>query len=148
VHGDHAESGSAPTPSPRREALRANLPRGSETILVLDDEPLVLKVNANELRKLGYQVRCAASGEEALAYLQEHHVDLVLLDLLMPGLNGVETYQRMLRYNPRQKAIVYSGYAQPSMVAEAQQLGADPILIKPTPLNVLARAVRDKLDHE
>ena len=131
-----------------RVSSRATLPGGSERILVVDDEPLVQKVSASELAKLGYAVACASSGREAVSYVQEHHVDLVLLDLIMPDMDGVETFKSIQRINPNQKAIVYSGYAHPSKVAEIQQLGARPILIKPTPIQDLAAAIRERLDAE
>lgn len=130
----------------KRLSQRANLPGGTETILVIDDEPLVQKVNACELEKLGYRVVCARNGEEGVMFLREHRADLVLLDLMMPGMDGVETFRRIKEFNPEQKAVVYSGYAQPSQVTAIQELGAKPVLLKPTPILELATAIRTRLD--
>lgn len=127
-------------------APRDPLPRGHERILLLDDEPLVQKVHAIELRRLGYEVVCAGSGEEAIAWLRQHDADLILMDLLMPEMDGVEAFRRIRQFKPRQKALVYSGYASPARVAEVQALGAGPVILKPAPLSTLAAAVRAKLD--
>ena len=138
-------------PDPRREEIPSDapatgaLPDASIIILVVDDEPLVQRVNASELRKLGYTVVCAGTGEEAVAYLTDHRVDLVLLDLMMPGMDGVETYRAIKAVRPTQKAVVYSGYADPAKVREIRDLGAHRILIKPTPVEELADAISDAL---
>jgi CheY-like chemotaxis protein len=122
-------------------------PGGHETILLVEDEPLVMKVNVHELERLGYRVVCARSGEEALRYLQDQTADLLLLDLMMPGLDGVESFRRIKQVRPGLKAMVYSGYAHPEKIAEIQALGASPILLKPATLPVLAAAIRARLDE-
>ena len=129
-----------------RMSRRAQLPGGSEQILVVDDEPLVQRVNAAELRRLGYQVTCAGSGEEALAHLAEHDADLVLLDMVMPGMDGLDTFRQIKDIKPNQKVVVYSGFAEPEKVRQIEALGALRILVKPSSIEDLAQALREALD--
>ena len=83
------------------------------------------------LEKLGYSVHTAASGEEAVEYLKHNNVDLVLLDMLMdPGINGLETYERIIKIHPHQKAVLISGYAATDEVKRAQGLGAGALIKK------------------
>lgn len=124
-----------------------DIPTGSERILAVDDEPMVLRTNVHLLEMLGYRVRAAASGRDALAMVQDNEPpDLVLLDLLMPEMDGVETLRRIRRLRPRQRTVVISGYATADQLEEALALGAGCCLRKPVPLNVLARTVREELD--
>jgi CheY-like chemotaxis protein len=77
------------------------------------------------LSKLGYKVTAVSSGEEAVAYMQTHTVDLLLLDMIMdPGIDGLETYQRILEKHPRQKIVIVSGYSESKRVKTLQELGA------------------------
>lgn len=123
------------------------LPHGDERILVVDDDPTTLQVNSRLLIGLGYEVLCAHGGEEAIEFVKQISVKLILLDLVMdPGINGVETLRRIKAIRPKTKAIILSGYAQPSQVAEAQKLGAGKYLIKPAPVGTLAWAIREELD--
>lgn len=140
-----------PVSSQVAEAGTAELPpvelggRG-ESILVVDDEPMLRELAATLLQRLGYTVSCAASGEEAVAWLREHPADLVLLDMVMdPGMNGLATYREMLQVAPRQKAIVVSGFAEGDDVKAVQALGATRFVKKPYSLEQLGRAVRAEL---
>ena len=81
-------------------------------ILIVDDVPEQLDIAVKMLGKLGYQVASASGGEEAVTHLKANHVDLVVLDMVMPpGIDGLETYERILEYRPAQKVIIASGYA-------------------------------------
>jgi CheY-like chemotaxis protein len=122
-------------------------PCGHETIMVVDDEPLVLRVSVHELKRLGYHVVPARSGEEALELLKTHAVDLLIIDLMMPGLSGLESFRRIRSIQPHLKTLVYTGYAPAAAIEEIEALGAHPFLIKPAPLGELARAVRSRLDE-
>ena len=123
--------------------------RGDEHVLVVDDLGEQREIAAAMLGKLGYRVTTAASGEEALDYLEGHTADILVLDMIMdPGLDGCETYRRILARHPRQKAIIASGYAESEQVHEAQRLGAGPYIRKPYTLEKLALAVRGELDRE
>ncbi len=123
-------------------------PRGKgETVLVVDDMPEQRDVTDRMLRSLGYQVTTVASGEEAVDYLQDHEADLLVLDMIMsPGIDGLETYRRILEDHPGQRAILASGYAETERVRQAQRLGAGQYLKKPYLLDKLALAVKQALE--
>ena len=98
------------------------------------------------LEKLGYHVWAVASGEEAVEYLKANTVDLVLLDMIMdPGINGLETYKRIIELHPKQKAIIASGFAVTDDVKETQKLGAGKYIKKPFKLEQIGLAVKEEL---
>lgn len=119
---------------------------GNERILVVDDDPIQRRVARQLLERLGYRVQEAASGEEAVAYTRNHPQDLLLLDMIMEGIDGTETYRQILGSNPGQKAIILSGYAMSERVKEALKLGAGAFITKPVTLNTLAIAVRQQFE--
>jgi len=121
--------------------------RGDERVLVVDDVAEQREIAAGMLRKLGYSAVAAPSGEEALVFLQDNVVDIVVLDMIMdPGMDGCETYRRMIAQQPGQKAIIASGYSESDRVREVQRLGAGVYIKKPYTLEKLALAVRGELD--
>jgi PAS domain S-box-containing protein len=118
-----------------------------ESILVVDDIQEQREIASEILEKLGYTVITVSSGEEALTYVQKSPTDLMVLDMIMdPGMDGLETYQRVLEINPSQKAIIASGYSESKRVKEAQRLGAGEYVKKPYLLEKIGRAVRVELD--
>ncbi|MCL5957942.1 MAG: PAS domain-containing protein [Chloroflexi bacterium] len=122
---------------------------GSETVLIIDDDDVQREVLGRLLQTLGYDVRSAASGEEAVAYLEDHKVDMLILDMIMPpGIDGAETYRQALEIRPKLPAIIVSGFAESERVHEAQELGAGAFLHKPVTLEELARAVRTELERK
>ena len=117
-----------------------------ETILVVDDEKLQRDIACGLLIKLGYSANAVSSGEEAIGYIKTHSVDLLVLDMIMfPGMNGRETYERILTTHPNQKAIIASGFAETEDVKAIQSLGAGKYIKKPFTLETLAVAVRNEL---
>ncbi|MBR9982204.1 MAG: CHASE2 domain-containing protein [Desulfatitalea sp.] len=121
---------------------------GTERLLVVDDIHEQRAIATRMLGKLGYQVVSAASGEEAVAYMQAHEVDLLVLDMVMPpGIDGMETYRRILKIHPHQKAIIASGYAPSGRVKAMWDLGAGEYLRKPYTLEKIGLAVRRELDR-
>ena len=117
-----------------------------QTLLVVDDVAEQRHLAAALLDRLGYRTATVASGEEAVAYLTDHRVDLLLLDMLMaPGMDGLETYQQVLALHPQQKAIIVSGYAETERVQAAMELGVRRYLKKPYTINGLAVAVKEAL---
>jgi len=121
---------------------------GAESILVVDDDKIQREVTSSLLRKLGYETETAESGEEAIEYLKSHPRDLIVLDMIMPnGIDGAETYLRMLDINPNQKAILVSGYAESERVRQALERGAGAFVKKPLTMKTLASAVRKELDR-
>jgi len=117
-----------------------------ETVLVVDDVESQREIACEMLNTLGYKAKAVSSGEEAVEYLKEHTVDLILLDMIMdPGINGRETYERIIKIHPNQKAVIASGFAETDDVKEAQKLGAGQYIKKPLTLEKMGIAVRDEL---
>jgi nitrogen-specific signal transduction histidine kinase/ActR/RegA family two-component response regulator len=117
-----------------------------ETILVVDDEPHQRDIAGQFLELMGYKFQAAASGEEAVTYLQAHKVDLVLLDMLMgTGINGRQTYEQLIRLKPAQKALIISGFSENEEVQQALRLGAAGYLQKPYTMKNLGKAVHEIL---
>jgi CheY-like chemotaxis protein len=117
-----------------------------ETILVVDDVENQRDISCNMLNKLDYKAKTVSSGEEAIEYLKEHSVDLILLDMIMdPGINGRETYERIIKIHPKQKAIIVSGFAETDEVKEAQKLGAGQYVKKPLTLEKIGLAIKEEL---
>jgi CheY-like chemotaxis protein len=124
------------------------LPGGHEKILIVDDEPSIRDSTARILHELGYQTVSVASGDEAVRYMEENGADLILMDLRMePGMDGVETFRRIREIRPLQKAIVMTAYAGPAEITAVRALGIQHYLIKPAPLTLLARAIREEINR-
>ncbi|MFH1350839.1 MAG: ATP-binding protein [Pseudomonadota bacterium] len=119
-----------------------------ETVLVVDDVEDQREIACNILRRLGYSVAAAPSGEEALEYMKNNSADLLVLDMIMdPGMDGLETLKRVLNLNPTQKAIITSGLSESDRVKEAQRLGANAYIKKPYLLERFGTTVRSVLDR-
>jgi signal transduction histidine kinase len=117
-----------------------------ESILVVDDVKQQREIASKMLKKLGYNVLSVPSGEEAVLYLQENTADLLVLDMIMnPGINGLETYKKILKFHPRQKAIIASGFSESRQVKAAQKMGAGSYLKKPYSFEKIGLAVKAEL---
>jgi PAS domain S-box-containing protein len=120
---------------------------GTGRILVVDDEPLQRDIAQKMLKRFGYDVTACSSGEEAVQYLENESVDLLVLDMLMPpGINGLETYRRILEIHPEQKALIVSGYSENKDVKRAMQLGAGAFVKKPYTMLQIAQSVKKELE--
>lgn len=115
------------------------------TILVVDDERDVLDMIEVGLGLDGYDVLLAESGERALELIAGHPIDLVISDLRMPGMNGVETIVRLREIAPRLPVIVVTGYLPPDAVDRCRELGQVELLRKPFAFKKLTRAVHAAL---
>jgi PAS domain S-box-containing protein len=137
--GRREEPGRAPAPVPAG---------GGETILVVDDEPAILDIARQMLDQAGYQILTAASGEEALALYQDRpgDIDLVVLDLGMPGMGGHQALVRLVALDPAAKVIIASGYGSPDLRRKALAAGARGFMAKPYRLHDMLRQVRQVLD--
>ncbi len=135
----------APADSPRRGA--------GETVLVVDDSADQRRLAERLLRALGYEVRAAAGGEEAVAAVREalaagRPPDVLLLDVLMePGIDGVETLRRIRSLVPAQRAVFMSGYSENRLEEDGLDVGTAGFLRKPYRLEELAGALRAELEH-
>ncbi|MCF6248747.1 MAG: response regulator [Desulfobacula sp.] len=117
-----------------------------ETILVIDDIEEQRKIARDSLKLLGYTPFSVASGEKAIAFIKNNPVDLLLLDMKMePGIDGLETYSQIKRFQPNQKAIIASGFSQSRRVKETLRLGAGQYIKKPYTFKKLARAIKKEL---
>ena len=117
-----------------------------EKILIIDDIKEQREIASSMLRQLDYTVDTVSSGEEAVEYVKENSVDILVLDMIMsPGIDGLETYRRILKTHPDQKAVIASGFSETERVREAQKLGAGPYIRKPYALERIGVAVKTEL---
>jgi PAS domain S-box-containing protein len=126
----------------------ATIPGGTETILVVEDLEPLRRVARRILEKLGYTVLEAADGEEALAIVRAHHhaIDLIVSDLSMPKLGGMELRRRLQQEQATVRFLFSSGYAQSAADAPLEPTPAVPFLLKPWTVPEVARKVREVLD--
>ncbi|GAB6058415.1 PAS domain S-box protein [Desulfonatronum parangueonense] len=122
---------------------------GNETVLVVDDEPEIRELTREALQSFGYTVYSASNGEEALAFYQENSqsIDLILLDLNMPGMGGHQCLRELLQINPSAKVIIASGYSANGHGKDTLASGAVGFIGKPYQLKELAAGVRHALDN-
>jgi len=117
-----------------------------QSILIVDDVKDQRDLATDMLKKLNYNVNSVKSGEEAIIYLKEHQADLIVLDMIMdPGMDGLDTYKRIIKTNPRQKTIIVSGFSESDRVKEAKRLGAGAYVKKPYIKERLGLAVKKEL---
>jgi len=117
-----------------------------ETILVVDDDKSQREILCMMFEALGYRAEAVESGEAAIAYVQNHDIDLLVLDMIMePGMNGRETFRRIKEVRPRQLAIIISGFPETDEVQETIRMGAGRYLKKPLILEELGQAVKQTL---
>ena len=115
-------------------------------ILVVDDVPEQRDIASSYLRKLNYRVHTSKSGEQAIEHIKCKAADLLILDMIMePGMDGLETYMKVLEINPKQPAIIVSGFSESERVKKAQMLGAGAYLRKPYNFANLGKVVKDEL---
>jgi PAS domain S-box-containing protein len=123
---------------------------GSETILLVDDEEALREVGVLTLESMGYQVLTAASGEEALGIYADRggEIDLVVMDLGMPGMGGHKALQGILELNPQAKVVIDSGYSAEGQAKASLESGAADFLAKPFGRQDLLATVRRVLDSQ
>jgi len=117
-----------------------------EKILVVDDLVTQRDIASEILSELGYAVDTVSSGEDAIEYMKTHTADLLMLDMIMlPGMNGLETYEKILEHHPDQKAIIASGFSETGLVKKAQGLGVGAFIRKPYTLEKIGLAIKAEL---
>jgi len=123
--------------------------RGSgELILVVDDVKEQREIATHILTKLGYSVTSVSSGIEAIEYIKQNVVDMVVLDMIMdPGIDGLDTYKEIVKISSGQKAIIASGFAENERVKEAQRLGAGQYIKKPYTMEKIGLAIKFELSR-
>jgi len=123
---------------------------GNETVFLVDDEEMVLRVGEEMLHKIGYDVLLASNGKEALVIYEKNHqkIDMVLLDMAMPDMGGGETYDKMKAVNPGVKVLLSSGYGRDGEATEILDRGCNGFIQKPFNLKSLSQQLREILDHK
>jgi PAS domain S-box-containing protein len=134
---------------PHEERTEEAIPRGSETILLVDDEESLLDIGKEVLKRHGYQVLTANSGEAAIEAYDRmgKTVDLLILDLNMPGMGGLKCLSTLREMNPGARVIIASGYLADDQLRESVRFGASAFVAKPYKLSDFVRAVREVLDR-
>jgi len=117
-----------------------------ELLLVIDDVKEQREITSSMLAALGYNVETVSSGEAGVEFLGQQSVDLIVLDMIMdPGMDGLDTYRKIIESRADQKTLIVSGYSETERILEAQKLGAGAFLKKPFTLDKLAHAVKKEL---
>jgi CheY-like chemotaxis protein len=133
---------------PRPSEIRRASNRGSETILLVEDEPLVRQALGRMLRRLGYNVLLADGAEQAIRLAESgHEIDLVVTDVIMPTINGTEMVRRLRSQQPTLKVIYISGYTDGALSSDIASEDFSEFLQKPIPHDLLASKVRSLLDR-
>jgi two-component system, cell cycle sensor histidine kinase and response regulator CckA len=139
-----ASDAAASKPAP----MSANLTAGSETILLVDDEEVIVTVNGPMLEKLGYTVLTAGGGREAIEVFDANHdrIDMVILDMIMPDLGGGAVFDHLKKVRPDIKVLLSSGYSISGQAEEILSRGCAGFIQKPFSLTMLSQKIREILD--
>lgn len=121
--------------------------RGSETILLIDDEETIVEVVEKALKLTGYKVLVAGNGEEGLTIFQKNQeeISLVILDMIMPGMSGAKVFGQIKRINPEAKVILSSGYSLEGEASEIMAQGCNAFIQKPFGIMDLSQKIREVL---
>ncbi|UDQ98912.1 response regulator [Lentisphaerota bacterium WC36G] len=125
------------------------LPKGTETVLIVDDQETIWDYLIEALQTLGYTVLLAENGQDAVDIYQNNpnEIDLILLDMIMPVLNGHDAFIEIQKIDPDVCVLLSSGYVSEEEVQDLIKLGASGFLNKPHRLPVVAQAIRKVLDE-
>jgi len=118
--------------------------KGSGTILLIDDEKMILDVGRELLIELGYTVLPAMSGQEAMDVYEKEQdkIDMIIMDMIMPGMSGSETFDRLKKINPDVKILLSSGYSVDGQATQILRRGCDGFIQKPFNMNQLAEKIQ------
>ncbi|MCX5827925.1 MAG: PAS domain S-box protein [Deltaproteobacteria bacterium] len=128
-----------------KEMPAQDILKGQETILVVDDEKIIIDVTQGMLEQMGYQVLIARSGQEAIEIYgkNQDRIDLVIMDMIMPGMNGGEAYDLVKAIRPDVKVILSSGYSLNGMARDIMARGIKAFIQKPFRMEDLSRIIRE-----
>ncbi|MGD9300852.1 MAG: response regulator [Desulfobacterales bacterium] len=129
--------------------VSSEMVKGTEAILLVDDEESTIQVEKLMLKELGYQVVPALSGKKAIELYKENMVDLdlVALDMIMPEMNGKDTYDALKKINPDVKVLLVSGYSLNKQIEELMDKGCNGFIQKPFDIVQLSQKLRDVLEN-
>ncbi len=124
--------------------LRRKAGSSGGTILLVDDDEVLIELNREILESAGYRVLVACSGREALEVheMWKEDIDLIMLDMIMPGMGGAETFRELKKRDPRVSVIIISGYSLPDEVCRLLEEGCRGFLQKPFQMPVLLKKIR------
>jgi PAS domain S-box-containing protein len=128
---------------------RDDVSKGHETILLVDDERMILEVGKDLLEEMGYDVITAKDGKEAVEIYKarKNDIDLLILDIIMPEMNGGDVYDTMKKINPDIKVLLSSGYSVEGQAAEILARGCDGFIQKPFHMGQLSQSIRQILQQ-
>jgi two-component system cell cycle sensor histidine kinase/response regulator CckA len=128
--------------SPKTEILQ-----GTETIMLVDDERIILEVGEEVLKTMGYTVLLADSGKEAIEHMErdKESIDMVILDMIMPEMSGGEVFDRIKKINPAVKVLLSSGYSYHDRAREILDRGCNGFIQKPYRIEDLSKKIREIL---
>jgi CheY-like chemotaxis protein len=121
---------------------------GRETVLIVDDEPSIVNMMAQMLQRLGYGVEAMVNPNDALELLQSgsRQIDLVISDMTMPGMTGIQLFDQVKKIQPDLPVIIYTGHSDQIDPKKAQELGIAALAMKPITKHAIARTIRAVLD--
>ncbi|RJP18006.1 MAG: response regulator [Candidatus Abyssobacteria bacterium SURF_5] len=118
------------------------------TVLIVDDEDRFRITTTASLKKRGFEVIAASSGDEAVEHVRQHRVDVVVIDIKMPGMDGHETLRRIKKLTPEVEAIILTGYGSLDSALEGWREGVFAFLTKPSSIDFLAQRIREAFDKK
>ena len=124
--------------------------RGSETVLFVDDEDMIIEVAEELFKELGYKILIARGGKEAIEIYEKNkeQIDIVILDMIMPDMSGSVTYDRLKEIDPHIKVLLSSGYSINGQATEIMDRGCDGFIQKPFKIKELSQKLREMLDEK
>jgi PAS domain S-box-containing protein len=130
--------------------LIEELLKGEETVLLVDDEDMIIDVSERLLRKLGYKVLIASSGKDAIKIYKARkgYIDMVILDIIMQDMSGGDIYDKLKEINPAIKVLLSSGYSINGQATGILEQGCDGFIQKPFNIKDLSLKIREILDNE
>jgi PAS domain S-box-containing protein len=133
---------------PIKEKVVEEFVEGQETVLLVDDEDMIIDVGTRMLKKLGYKVFAARDGREAIAIFKKHQkkIDVIVLDMIMPQMGGGETYDQIKKIKPGVKVLLSSGYSINGQASEILNRGCNGFIQKPFNMQNLSQSLRAILE--
>ncbi|MFO7568387.1 MAG: PAS domain S-box protein [Smithellaceae bacterium] len=136
-------------PVPKEAFASRTIFKGTETILLIDDEDAILDVCKDILISLGYKIHTAPGGACAAEIYagHAHEIDLIILDMIMPGMSGTQTFEELRRINPKARIILSTGYSGTEQARQLMKNGCQGLIQKPFRIEELSRKIREVLDR-
>ncbi|MDA8123606.1 MAG: response regulator [Deltaproteobacteria bacterium] len=129
---------------------RRGISKRLQTVLLIDDEEVIVEVTRDILETMGYRVLTASTGSEAIERyrMDKDRIDMVILDMIMPGMGGEETFEQLKAINPAIKVILSSGYGLNNDAKRIMARGAQSFLVKPFHIDQLLKKISDVLAND